>query len=79
MLAMGLAMVVPMNEIGDVLEEDWDTQPRFCASVSADPSAGRPDPMEFADATDDPRVVAYARRYEEVARQGQLREGPLAL
>jgi hypothetical protein len=67
---MAVAMVVPMNEVGDEFEEDWNGQPRFTAMVPANPAAGRNQPLRFDDATDDRTVVALARRYEEIAKRG---------
>jgi hypothetical protein len=75
-LALGVAMAIPMREVNGALQEDWDTTERLQATVPRE-RAGSSEPLKFDDATDDIRVVRLARLYEDLAREGQLREGPL--
>ena len=74
MLVMGVAVAIPIDEEG---REDWDTLPRQEVIVPADPAKGRPLPVRMEDATDDPAVVALARRFSELVRTGDARPGPL--
>ena len=72
LIQVGVAVAIPVDETGC---EDWDTQPRLRAVVAPDPANGRPASLALEDATDDPTVVALARRFVELAVRGEARPG----
>lgn len=76
LVALGVATAIPVTTVWD---EDWATEPRFSTIVPADPANGRPAPLDMEDATDDPQVVALARRFNQLAAAAAAAPGPLTL
>ena len=76
LIALGVAVAIPVDDSG---RDDWDTVPRFEATIPADAAAGRPVPMRMQDVTDDPTVLALASRFNELVVAGEARPGPLSL
>jgi hypothetical protein len=74
LLNLGVAVAIPVDEAG---KDDWASEPRLEVIIPPDPSNGRPSPLELCDATDDPMIVALARRFVQLVVTGEARPGPL--
>ena len=75
LITLGVAVAIPVDDSG---RDDWESQPRLEATIPADPANGRPSPIRMEDVTDDPAIVALARKFNELIIKGQARPGPLS-
>jgi len=76
LLRLQVAVAVPIDALG---RYDWAAEPRLRVVIPADPLNGRPEPLGMEDATADPRVVALARRFNELLVTGEARPGPFSI